>query len=96
MQVDLNWENEEVRKYVYDMMYFWFEKGIDGFRFDVINLIFKDQCFLNVEDGDDGCSFYIDGLWVYEFLYEMNEKVFLYYNSMMVGEMFLIIVDYCI
>src|SRR5690606_12525984 len=46
-QADLNWENEEVRKKVYDMMTFWFEKGVDGFRLDVINLISKDQRFPN-------------------------------------------------
>ena len=44
-QADLNWENEKVRKEVYDMMHFWLEKGVDGFRLDVINLISKDQRF---------------------------------------------------
>lgn len=59
-QADLNWENEEVRKHVYDMMHFWFEKGIDGFRLDVINLISKDQRFPDAEDGGDYRSFYTD------------------------------------
>ncbi|NES53062.1 alpha,alpha-phosphotrehalase, partial [Escherichia coli] len=85
-QADLNWENEEVRKHVYDMMHFWFEKGIDGFRLDVINLISKDQRFPNAEEGD-GRSFYTDGPRVHEFLHEMNEKVFSHYDSMTVGGM---------
>ena len=94
-QADLNWENEEVRKHVYDMMHFWFEKGIDGFRLDVINLISKDQRFPNAEEGD-GRSFYTDGPRVHEFLHEMNEKVFSHYDSMTVGEMSSTTVDHCI
>ncbi|WP_256592512.1 alpha-amylase family glycosyl hydrolase, partial [Pseudomonas sp. 2995-3] len=63
-QADLNWENEKVRQEIYDMMHFWFEKGVDGFRLDVINLISKDQDFPN-DDGSvppgDGRKFYTDG-----------------------------------
>lgn len=44
-QPDLNWENEKVRREVYDMMTFWCEKGIDGFRMDVISMISKNQAF---------------------------------------------------
>ena len=44
-QADLNWENEKLRNKVYEMMRFWLEKGVDGFRLDVINLISKDQNF---------------------------------------------------
>lgn len=44
-QADLNWENEKLREEVYDMMRFWLDKGVTGFRLDVINLISKDQCF---------------------------------------------------
>ena len=44
-QPDLNWENEEVRNEVYDMMKWWLDKGIDGFRMDVINMISKVQIF---------------------------------------------------
>ncbi len=50
-QADLNWENDEVRKKVYEMMHFWFEKGIDGFRLDVINVISKDQRFPDDDEG---------------------------------------------
>ncbi|MFB8733651.1 alpha-amylase family glycosyl hydrolase [Bacillus sp. SL00103] len=45
-QADLNWEKDEVRRQVYDIMHFWFEKGIDGFRLDVINNISKRSTLL--------------------------------------------------
>ncbi|WP_457983334.1 alpha,alpha-phosphotrehalase [Bacillus paralicheniformis] len=85
-QADLNWENDEVRKKVYKMMHFWFEKGIDGFRLDVINVISKDQRFPDDDQGD-GRRFYTDGPRVHEFLNEMNREVFSKYDSMTVGEM---------
>ena len=44
-QPDLNWENPEVRQEIFDMMRFWFDKGIDGFRMDSISLIAKDPSF---------------------------------------------------
>lgn len=98
-QADLNWENEEVRKKVYDMMTFWFEKGVDGFRLDVINLISKDQRFPN-DDGSvspgDGRKFYTDGPRVHEFMHEMNQKVFSKYDSMTVGEMSSTTIEDCI
>jgi glycosidase len=47
-QADLNWENDQVRKTIYDMMRFWLDKGVDGFLLDVINLISKDQHFKEV------------------------------------------------
>lgn len=90
-QPDLNWENEKVRTEVYDMMKFWFEKGIDGFRMDVISLLSKD---LSYPDGPiiqnkaygsyyAGCA---NGPRVHEFLREMNEKVLSKYDIMTVGE----------
>jgi trehalose-6-phosphate hydrolase len=89
-QADLNWENEKVREAVYTMMKFWLEKGVDGFRLDVINLISKNQDFPD-DDGSvppgDGRKFYTDGPRIHEFLHEMNEKVFSKYNAMTVGEM---------
>ncbi|MEH7226222.1 alpha,alpha-phosphotrehalase [Bacillus sp. JJ1566] len=98
-QADLNWENEEVRKKVYDMMTFWFEKGVDGFRLDVINLISKDQGFPD-DDGSvapgDGRKFYTDGPRVHEFMHEMNQNVFSKYDSMTVGEMSSTTIDDCI
>ncbi|OLS33978.1 alpha,alpha-phosphotrehalase [Bacillus sp. MRMR6] len=98
-QADLNWENEELRQKVYDMMQFWFEKGVDGFRLDVINLISKDQRFPD-DDGSvppgDGRRFYTDGPRVHEFLKETNREVFSKYDAMTVGEMSSTTIDHCI
>ncbi|WP_054636731.1 alpha,alpha-phosphotrehalase [Thalassobacillus sp. C254] len=98
-QADLNWENDEVRKKVYEMMHYWFEKGVDGFRLDVINLISKDQDFPN-DDGSkapgDGRKFYTDGPRVHEFMQEMNQEVFSKYDIMTVGEMSSTTIDHCI
>ncbi|MBM7694492.1 trehalose-6-phosphate hydrolase [Peribacillus deserti] len=98
-QADLNWENEELRKKVYDMMRFWFEKGVDGFRLDVINLISKNQEFPD-DDGTvppgDGRKFYTDGPRVHEYIHEMNTEVFSKYDSMTVGEMSSTTIDHCI
>lgn len=89
-QADLNWENEKVRRDVYKMMNFWLDKGVDGFRLDVINLISKDQHFPD-DDGSippgDGRKFYTDGPRVHEFLHEMNQKVFKGRETITVGEM---------
>ncbi|WP_078430884.1 alpha,alpha-phosphotrehalase [Alkalihalobacterium alkalinitrilicum] len=98
-QADLNWENEEMRKQVYDMMHFWFKKGVDGFRLDVINLISKDQQF-PIDDGSvppgDGRKFYTDGPRVHEYMQEMNKEVFSKYDIMTVGEMSSTTIDHCI
>ena len=89
-QPDLNWENEKVRQEVYDMMKFWCEKGIDGFRMDVISMISKDQRF---PDGEMNNGLYgnfgpycVHGPRVHEFLQEMNQKVLSKYDIMTVGE----------
>ncbi|WP_276540374.1 alpha,alpha-phosphotrehalase [Salipaludibacillus agaradhaerens] len=98
-QADLNWENQEVRQSIYDMMHFWFQKGVDGFRLDVINLISKDQDFPNDEGTippGDGRKFYTDGPRVHEFIHEMNECVFSKYDVMTVGEMSSTTIDHCI
>ncbi|WP_096202298.1 alpha,alpha-phosphotrehalase [Bacillus sp. FJAT-45350] len=98
-QADLNWENDEVRQKVYDMMHFWFNKGVNGFRLDVINLISKDQQFPN-DDGSvapgDGRKFYTDGPRVHEFMKELNQEVFSKYDVMTVGEMSSTTIDHCI
>jgi len=94
-QADLNWENEELRKKVYDMMHFWLKKGVDGFRLDVINLISKDQSFPD-DDSGDGRKFYTDGPRIHEFLHEMNHEVFSKYDMMTVGEMSSTSIDHCI
>ncbi|GER67538.1 trehalose-6-phosphate hydrolase [Weizmannia acidilactici] len=89
-QADLNWENEKVREEIYKMMEFWFQKGVDGFRLDVINLISKNQDFPD-DDGSvppgDGRKFYTDGPRIHEFLHEMNRRVFSKYDAITVGEM---------
>ena len=89
-QPDLNWENEKVRQEVYDMMKFWCEKGIDGFRMDVISMISKDQRFPDGEMnnglyGDFG-PYCVHGPRVHEFLQEMNQKVLSKDDIMTVGE----------
>lgn len=98
-QADLNWEYEPVRREVYDMMKFWLDKGVDGFRLDVVNLLSKDQRFLD-DDGSaglgDGRKFYTDGPKIHEYLHEMNQEVFSHYDIMTVGEMSSTSIDNCI
>ncbi|SHN34017.1 alpha,alpha-phosphotrehalase [Gracilibacillus kekensis] len=85
-QADLNWENPELREKLAEVTRFWAEKGIDGFRLDVINLISKDQRFPNDSTGD-GRKFYTDGPRVHKYLHEINQEAFAPYNMMTVGEM---------
>lgn len=74
-QADLNWENPEVRDEIVDILKFWMDKGVYGFRFDVVNLISKPEYFEDDEEGD-GRRFYTDGRHVHEFLKEINERTF--------------------
>ncbi len=89
-QPDLNWENPVVRKEVYDMMNWWCEKGIDGFRMDVISMISKVQSFPDgvVRDGlyGDFGPYVSCGPRVHEFLKEMNREVLSKYDLITVGE----------
>ena len=94
-QADLNWENEQLRKQLVEMIQFWAEKGIDGFRLDVINLISKDQDFPNDYSGD-GRRFYTDGPRVHEYLHEVNQSAFSPYNMMTVGEMSSTTLESCV
>lgn len=94
-QADVNWENPRVRKALIDVIRFWAEKGIDGFRLDVVNLVSKDQRFLNDETGD-GRKYYTDGPRIHEFLHEINEAAFSPYNMMTVGEMSSTSLENCI
>ncbi|WP_084076961.1 alpha-glucosidase [Demequina sp. NBRC 110057] len=81
-QPDLNWENPEVREAVYDMMRWWLDRGVDGFRMDVINLISKDLALPDAAVGEgpgglgDGSRFYTCGPRIHEFLQEMHREVF--------------------
>ena len=80
-QPDLNWENVEVRAAVYSMMNWWLDRGVDGFRMDVINLISKRA---DLPDGEiapghrfgDGFPYYSYGPRIHEFLQEMHSAVF--------------------
>lgn len=87
-QPDLNWENPKVRNEVYDMMTRWCEKGIDGFRMDVISLISKPVGYPDAKVvglyGDMGiCA---NGPKVHDYLKEMNERVLSKFDIMTVGE----------
>ncbi|KOO02562.1 alpha,alpha-phosphotrehalase [Vibrio nereis] len=93
-QADLNWENPKVRGEVKEVISFWAEKGVDGFRLDVINLISKQQDFPNDEMGD-GRRFYTDGPKVHEYLQEISEAVFQKYGSVTVGEMSSTTLEHC-
>lgn len=98
-QADLNWENEKLREEVYDMMRFWLNKGVKGFRLDVINLISKDQRFLSDEGTtatSDGRKYYTDGPRVHEYLQEMSQNVFEGKDVITVGEMSSTTIDNCI
>ncbi|MDE6844991.1 MAG: alpha-glucosidase [Lachnospiraceae bacterium] len=88
-QPDLNWDNPKVRQEVFDMMTWWCEKGIDGFRMDVISMISKTKEMpdgeINGLYGDFG-PYCVHGPNVHKYLQEMNEKVLSKYNIMTVGE----------
>ncbi|BCU53257.1 trehalose-6-phosphate hydrolase [Staphylococcus auricularis] len=92
-QADLNWENEYVRQSLYDIVKYWMSYGVDGFRFDVINLISKDR----FEDSDAiGKEYYTDGPRVHDFIHEMNRATFGDREMMTVGEMSSTTIDHCI
>lgn len=89
-QPDLNWDNGKVREEVFRMMNWWCEKGIDGFRMDVISMISKVP---GLPDGEKQSGLYgdyspyaINGPNVHKYLKEMNEKVISHYDLMTVGE----------
>ena len=88
-QPDLNWDNDKVRQKIYEMMRWWLEKGVDGFRMDVISLISKNPAF---PDGEihglygDLAPYCAHGPHVHEYLKEMNREVLSQYDIMTVGE----------
>lgn len=89
-QPDLNWDNPAVRDAVFDMMDWWCQKGIDGFRMDVISMISKVE---GLPDGEVGANGYGDfgpyvcnGPHVHEYLQEMNQRVLSKYDLLTVGE----------
>jgi oligo-1,6-glucosidase len=91
-QMDLNWENEALRQEIHAMVTWWLEKGVDGFRLDVINYISKRS---GLPDGNEsigklmgyhGVEHYFYGPRLHEYLLELKEKVFIPYNAFSVGE----------
>lgn len=91
-QPDLNWENPRLRREVYDMMISWLDKGVDGFRMDVINFISKNPSYGDGEiyEGHhygDGSPYFLNGPRIHEFLQELNREVLSKYDTMTVGEM---------
>ena len=89
-QPDLNWENPKVRQEIYAIIAYWLDKGVDGFRMDVISLISKrldfkstpkDMAFIDVME-----QYYANGPRVHSFLKEMNQKVLSHYDIVTVGE----------
>ncbi|HZB51683.1 MAG TPA: alpha-glucosidase, partial [Mycobacteriales bacterium] len=93
-QPDLNWENPEVRRAVHTMMRWWLDRGVDGFRMDVINMISKDPALpdgaaLPGSPAGQGAEHFIGGPRLHEYLQEMHRKVFAPYGPRLltVGEM---------
>lgn len=92
-QPDLSWENPAVREAVHDVLRFWLDRGVSGFRMDVINLISKVQSFddaeITVKDNkyQPGDKFYANGPRLHEFLKNINRQVLSKYDTLTVGEM---------
>lgn len=93
-QADLNWENPKVREELKKVIRFWKEKGIKGFRFDVVNLISKPQVFEDDLEGD-GRRFYTDGPHVHEYLKELTADTGIE-DMITVGEMSSTSLENCI
>src|SRR5450432_440819 len=87
-QPDLNWENPKLRKEVYDIMKFWVEKGIDGFRLDAFQFASKDTSFPAFPKGYENNFqlYYAVGPHLHDYLKEMNREVFSKYDVMSVAE----------
>ena len=93
-QVDLNWENPQVREELKKVIRFWKDKGVKGFRFDVINVISKPEVFEDDFQGD-GKRFYTDGPHVHEYLKELTEDTGIA-DMITVGEMSSTSIENCI
>ncbi len=91
-QMDLNWEHEPMRQDLYKMIRFWLDKGIDGFRLDVINFISKEDGLPQGSDlvcsimGQCGAEHYFFGPKLHTYLHEMNQETFSKYDVVTVGE----------
>ena len=81
-QPDLNWEHEPLRQAIYQMMRFWLDKGVDGFRMDVIPFLSKDTTFPDYPEGRFGdLTLYANGPRIHEFLGEMHREVLAHYTA---------------
>ncbi len=87
-QPDLNWENPKLRQEIYDAVRFWFNKGVDGFRMDVITFISKDLPFKELPEKYNGnfVQYYAEGPKLHEYLQEFNREVLSKYDIMTVAE----------
>ncbi|PVI05247.1 glycoside hydrolase family 13 protein [Periconia macrospinosa] len=91
-QPDLNWDNPEVRKAIYEVQRFWLDRGVNGFRLDVINMISKHPDFPDAKATSSakyhsGFEFYANGPHMHEYLQEMHREVMSKYPTITVGEM---------
>lgn len=93
-QADLNWENPKVREELKNILRFWKQKGVKGFRFDVVNLISKPEKFEDDFEGD-GRRFYTDGRHVHEFIREMAQDAEIT-DMITVGEMSSTSIENCV
>ncbi|MFE8148440.1 alpha-glucosidase [Brenneria goodwinii] len=89
-QPDLNWENKKVRHEVYDIMRFWLDKGVSGFRMDVIPFISKQDGLPDLQPSELSHPelVFAHGPRIHEYLQEMNREVLSRYDTMTVGEAF--------
>lgn len=95
-QADLNWRNPRVREELFKVVHFWLDKGVKGFRFDVINVIGKDEILENCPE-NDGKPAYTDRPIVHEYLHMLNEETFGTDEAIMtVGEMSATNIENCI
>ena len=94
-QPDLNWENPKVREEVKDILRYWLDMGVDGFRCDVITLISKDQRFKNAAPtiALAGKQYFVNGPKLHDYLQELNRDVYQNYDCMTVGETVLSTID---
>lgn len=95
-QADLNWRNSNVRKELFKVVNFWRDKGVKGFRFDVINLIGKDEVSVDCPE-NEGKPAYTDKPIVHNYLRMMNQATFGSDDSFMtVGEMSSTTMENCV
>ena len=91
-QADLNWENPAIRQEIVDILNFWLDKGVDGFRFDVFNMfskVYPIQDDVDKKTFQTGAKYFVDGPRMHEFLKELNQKSLSLYDIYTVGESYM-------